>query len=146
MKKLICMVLALACFVGTLSCQYACAEEIIVSAINDAPVVRKPVALTKTGTAACPVNNDMIQGTFYVNYTVKYTVSGGIYTVGSCTVTYDYFTGWIRGDLYQPSATYSSDLSGNLTITVSYQVKYQENGITYYSPRGYASTTVSLIN
>lgn len=88
----------------------------------------------------------MIQGTFYVNYTVKYTVSGGIYTVGSFTVTYDYFTGWIRGDLYQRSATYSSDLSGKLTITVSYQVKYQENGITYYSPRGYASTTVSLIN
>lgn len=146
MKRIMCLTLVLAFCLGIGSFSYASADQAAKYVTDEMPIKRKPVTITKTGVAACNVSNEFIQGTFYVNYTVKYTVSGGVYTVNSCVAEYDYFTGVIRGDLYQPSASYSWSASGTLSIQVAYQVKYEQNGLTYYTPRGYASTTVSLIN
>lgn len=144
MKRIVCIALAIVCCLGVFHVEYALADEI--PFVSDASIARKPVTLSKSGIASCNISNEYVQGTFYANYDVRYTVSGGLYTLNSCTVTYDYYTGYVRGDLLQPTVSYSDNGDGKLHITFSYQVKYEQNGITYYSPRKSATTTVSLIN
>ena len=144
MKRFVCLILIFSCLFSISIPQIAFADVTVFS--EETPVVRKPVTLTKSGSAPCSFYNDYCQGTFFADYSIKYTVSGGGYTVNSCSVTYDYFTGYVRGDLYQPYVTYSTATNGTLSITFFFQVKYELNGLTYYTPRYNKTVTISLAN
>ncbi len=113
---------------------------------SETTIQRKPSVLTKSGRASATAISNDIHGTFYANYNVKYTVSGGVYTENSCTVTYDCFTGSVRGDIYKPSVSYTFSSSGSLTIKFKYQIKAEINGVSVYTDWMTASTTISLTN
>ena len=143
-RKVFALLLSCMLLLG-LSIPVACAEKNDTS-FSENVILRAPVTRTKSGSVSASTNNEWIQGTFYADYSVNYTVSGGMYTINSCTVTYDYFAGYIRGDLVKPTMSYSSNGAGKLTIKFSFQVKTTIGDVTQYSEKMTASGTVSLIN
>lgn len=137
-------VLLLSCvLLFTLSVSVACAEEHVTNSSENI-IMRKPVTSTKSGSVSASVNNEYIEGNFYANYSVKFTASGGAYTINSCTVTYDYFAGHILGDLVRPTITYSSNGAGKITVRFTFQVKTTLGNVTQYSERMTATGTITL--
>lgn len=151
-KRALCIVLTLVCVLCISIPAKVFADEYTIPLVADADLAtagdnaRKPVSLRKTGVASLQVNNSFIEGTLYANYDVRYSVSGGMFTVSSCVAEYDYFTGYVRGDIYQPYVEWSASATGTLTITFYFQTKYEIKGVNYYSDRFHGSTVINLAN
>lgn len=142
MKKWKYVLVALVALLTLMMCGMALADE------NEPEVLqveRVPVyQLVQDGTVSAQCVNEFVNGKFYATYMVNYTVTNGVFSVSSCTVEYDYFSGLVKGDLLKPTVSYSVNSRGVLTVTFKFQIKYQKGDVTYYSERMTTTGSVQL--
>lgn len=107
--------------------------ESVSTAVNDAVEnektegvePRKPVTVTKSGTASVWCGIPSI-GFGYIKtpFTVKYTASGGLYTINSCTLMPSYGDGWTWGQFIFYDNWWDSDDGFTLEVNARGQLSY----------------------
>lgn len=109
-------------------------------------IMRKPITRTETYNPSASVNNEYVNGTFHATATIKYQTQGGGYSIAYCEISDVYFSGVVRTDFASKITAFhsSDDGAGHVTIGFKYQVKYEKNGVTYYSDMMTAYSTFTL--
>lgn len=141
MKKLVNLMLVALMLVTLVSPLTAFAEG-----ESEGELLRKPLTRTATYYPTASVNNEYVNGTFHATATIKYHTQGGGYSIAYCEISDVYFSGVVRTDFASKITAFhsSDDGAGHVTIGFKYQVKYEKNGMTYYSDMMTAYSTFTL--